>query len=117
MLQLTRAIAFGGHTDSEPVGKTDYAAEEAFCVYDRSTEARDPILIRIQNCGTTAIKYAEDLGSCTAEKFTGIIRGGTVVDDGEGGTVEWQKNRPKNIYIYGADAYRCKITKRYGPEN
>lgn len=110
-------MALGIHTDSEPVGTTDFSAGQTFKVYDRTEEARQPILIRISNLGTEPIKYAEDLGTCNANVFTDVIAGGTDTDTGDGGKIEFKNHRPKNIYIYGANAYRCKITKRYGPEN
>lgn len=121
--QLRQYGVLGTPVDSETDHKKAFAAEEVYCVTDYAKQTREPVYIRIQNVGTEPIYYAEDIsdgngnGTCSAELFTGIIPAASTTTAGDGGTLEWQKHRPKKIYIFGTLAYRAAIVRRYAEDN
>lgn len=118
--QLKKYLVLGIPTDTETLGQKDFDALAVTKVHDiNDKELRQPILIRIENVGTEPIFYSEDIvdadgnGVCSADAFTGIISPASAALAGDGGFREWQKHRPKQIYIFGTNAYSASISKRY----
>lgn len=59
---------------------------------------------QIQNRGTTAVKFLLDnVNDCSEENFSGILAGGSALDDGLGSVMTWGIT-PHRITIYGVGA-------------
>jgi hypothetical protein len=93
-------------------------------VFDERKDSRWPVFIHIQNLHASEKLYvSEDLRDangipvCSAALFTAILAPGQNTDDGMGAGMEWQKNRPSCISIFGTNNYRALIAIRYVDEN
>lgn len=116
------AAVVGIRTIAETIIKTG-AAGELMTVYDAATETRHPVFIRVKNLhATEPLFVSEDLRDgnmvpvCSAVAFTDVLACGTATDDGNGAADEWQKNRAGCISIFGTNAWRAVIIKRYADE-
>ena len=70
----------------------------------------------MQNCGTVPVKYLISNEDAAADKFHGIIAGGSVVDDGLGSIVDLSRFKGR-VSIFGVGGNpRVATFRAHGPE-
>lgn len=127
--QLLHDLVLGEPCDWEPGLVIAGAGGAITEIYNRVKDKRRPVVIRLQNVGTQAVKYAvncakadpannnalllpPDVGQLK-DQYNGITGGGSAAEDGLGGIEIFRLDHVMSVFVWAAAGYNIVVSRRY----